>query len=170
MGNFLRAAVKAVRGTETITAAAVPQGAESNDAAPEDGPGVRHARVNEGFSGGEKKRAEMLQMAMLQPKIGDARRARLGPGHRRLRTVSEGINSDPRAAPEMGVLVITHYQRLLNYIEARDRARDGKGRSSSRADQSWSSSSSPRATTRCLRRRWPSGQRRQRRWPLSRRI
>ena len=70
--------------------------------------------VNDGFSGGEKKRAEMLQLAMLQPKIAVLDETDSGLDIDALRTVAEGVNAIMN--PEMGLLLITHYQRLLNYI------------------------------------------------------
>jgi len=70
--------------------------------------------VNDGFSGGEKKRAEMLQMAMLQPKMAVLDETDSGLDIDALRTVAEGVNA--LMNPEMGLLLITHYQRLLNYI------------------------------------------------------
>ncbi len=71
--------------------------------------------LNEGFSGGEKKRAEILQMAMLEPKIAVLDETDSGLDIDALRIVSEGVNK--LAGPSMGVLVITHYQRILNYIK-----------------------------------------------------
>lgn len=71
--------------------------------------------VNEGFSGGEKKRAEILQMAMLQPKYAILDETDSGLDIDALRIVADGVNA--LLGPEMGVLVITHYQRLLNYIK-----------------------------------------------------
>jgi len=71
--------------------------------------------LNEGFSGGEKKRAEVLQMATLRPEIAVMDETDSGLDIDALRIVSEGIN-DLRG-PELGVLVITHYQRILNYIQ-----------------------------------------------------
>jgi len=70
--------------------------------------------VNEGFSGGEKKRAEILQMAMLQPKYAVLDETDSGLDIDALRIVADGVNA--LLGPNMGVLVITHYQRLLNYI------------------------------------------------------
>ena len=70
--------------------------------------------VNEGFSGGEKKRLEMLQMAILQPEMAVLDETDSGLDIDALRIVAEGVNAQLR--PEMGVLLITHYQRLLNYI------------------------------------------------------
>jgi Fe-S cluster assembly ATP-binding protein len=70
--------------------------------------------VNEGFSGGEKKRLEMLQMAMLEPQIAILDETDSGLDIDALRVVAEGVNA--MLNPNLGVLLITHYQRLLNYI------------------------------------------------------
>jgi Fe-S cluster assembly ATP-binding protein len=71
--------------------------------------------VNDGFSGGEKKRLEMLQMAMLEPEFAILDETDSGLDIDALRIVAEGVNA--QLNPDMGVLLITHYQRLLNYIE-----------------------------------------------------
>ena len=71
--------------------------------------------LNEGFSGGEKKRAEILQMAVLKPEITILDETDSGLDIDALRIVAEGVNT--LCGPEMGVLVITHYQRILNYIK-----------------------------------------------------
>ncbi len=70
--------------------------------------------VNEGFSGGEKKRNEILQMAMLQPKYAILDETDSGLDIDALRIVSNGVNA--LRGPNLGVLLITHYQRLLDYI------------------------------------------------------
>ena len=70
--------------------------------------------INEGFSGGEKKRAEILQMAMLEPTMAVLDETDSGLDIDALRIVSEGVNA--LRGPKMGVLIITHYQRILNYI------------------------------------------------------
>jgi len=70
--------------------------------------------VNEGFSGGEKKRLEMLQMAVLEPEMAILDETDSGLDIDALRIVAEGVNA--MLNPNMGVLLITHYQRLLNYI------------------------------------------------------
>ncbi len=70
--------------------------------------------VNEGFSGGEKKRLEMLQMAVLQPEFAILDETDSGLDIDALRVVAEGVNA--QLSPDLGVLLITHYQRLLNYI------------------------------------------------------
>ncbi len=71
--------------------------------------------VNEGFSGGEKKRLEMLQMAVLNPQMAILDETDSGLDIDALRNVAEGINAT--LSPEMGVLMITHYQRMLNYVK-----------------------------------------------------
>jgi Fe-S cluster assembly ATP-binding protein len=71
--------------------------------------------LNEGFSGGEKKRAEILQMAILKPKFAILDETDSGLDIDALKIVSEGVNA--LRGPELGVLVITHYQRILNYIQ-----------------------------------------------------
>lgn len=71
--------------------------------------------LNDGFSGGEKKRAEILQMAMLQPEIAILDETDSGLDIDALRIVADGVNA--LMGPNLGVLVITHYQRLLNYIK-----------------------------------------------------
>jgi len=70
--------------------------------------------VNEGFSGGEKKRCEILQMAMLEPKFALMDETDSGLDIDALKVVSEGVNQ--LRGPGLGILLITHYQRLLNYI------------------------------------------------------
>jgi Fe-S cluster assembly ATP-binding protein len=71
--------------------------------------------LNDGFSGGEKKRAEILQMAALEPEIAILDETDSGLDIDALRIVSDGVNA--LMGPNLGVIVITHYQRLLNYIK-----------------------------------------------------
>jgi Fe-S cluster assembly ATP-binding protein len=71
--------------------------------------------LNEGFSGGEKKRAEILQLATLEPEIAILDETDSGLDIDALRVVSEGVNA--LAGPDLGILIITHYQRILNYIK-----------------------------------------------------
>jgi Fe-S cluster assembly ATP-binding protein len=71
--------------------------------------------LNEGFSGGEKKRAEILQLAMLKPEIAVLDETDSGLDIDALRIVSEGVNK--LRGPEMGSLIITHYTRILNYVK-----------------------------------------------------
>ena len=71
--------------------------------------------LNDGFSGGEKKRAEILQMAVLEPEIAILDETDSGLDIDALRIVANGVNS--LIGPHMGVLLITHYQRILNYVK-----------------------------------------------------
>jgi Fe-S cluster assembly ATP-binding protein len=71
--------------------------------------------LNEGFSGGEKKRAEILQLASLEPEIAILDETDSGLDIDALRIVAAGVNA--LAGPHLGVLIITHYQRILNYIK-----------------------------------------------------
>jgi Fe-S cluster assembly ATP-binding protein len=71
--------------------------------------------LNDGFSGGEKKRMEMLQMALLKPKMAVLDETDSGLDIDALRTVAAGVNHF--AGPDMGVLIITHYQRILHLVE-----------------------------------------------------
>ena len=72
--------------------------------------------VNDGFSGGEKKRCEILQMAMLEPKFALMDETDSGLDIDALRIVAEGVNAQRGSAVSPGILLITHYQRLLDYI------------------------------------------------------
>lgn len=74
-----------------------------------------HRYVNEGFSGGEKKRNEILQMMLLKPRIAILDEIDSGLDIDALKIVAKGVNE--LRSPDMGVLMITHYQRLLNYIK-----------------------------------------------------
>jgi len=78
-------------------------------------PSFARRYLNDGFSGGEKKRMEILQMAMLQPELAVLDETDSGLDIDALRIVSEGVNQ--LMSPNLGVLVITHYQRILNYIK-----------------------------------------------------
>lgn len=73
--------------------------------------------LNEGFSGGEKKRAEVLQMAMLEPDIAILDETDSGLDVDALKIVGSGVRAVKQDRPEMGVLVITHYRRLLDLVE-----------------------------------------------------
>jgi Fe-S cluster assembly ATP-binding protein len=127
MANFLRMAVTAVRNARADEAAA--QGGTAQRMTPrefrrlmkekmallkmDDAFATRY--LNEGFSGGEKKRAEILQMALLEPRLAVLDETDSGLDIDALKVVSEGVNA--LAGPEMGILLITHYQRLLNFIK-----------------------------------------------------
>jgi Fe-S cluster assembly ATP-binding protein len=78
-------------------------------------PGFAARYVNEGFSGGEKKRLEMLQMAVVSPSMAILDETDSGLDIDALKSVADGINAT--LSPEMGVLMITHYQRMLNYVK-----------------------------------------------------
>jgi len=78
-------------------------------------PAVATRYVNDGFSGGEKKRLEMLQLAIQSPKMAILDETDSGLDIDALRNVADGINAT--LSPEMGVLMITHYQRMLNYVK-----------------------------------------------------
>lgn len=114
MVNFLRQAVNARRGEEVPVREFRELLFEKMDLLKVDRDFARRY-VNDGFSGGEKKRAEMLQLAMLQPSMAVLDETDSGLDIDALRTVSEGVNATMN--DEMGLLLITHYQRLLNYIK-----------------------------------------------------
>jgi Fe-S cluster assembly ATP-binding protein len=115
-GNFLRAAVKAVRGTESINALQFRKELSERMQRLQIDPSFATRALNEGFSGGEKKRAEMLQLAMLKPRMAVLDEPDSGLDIDAVRIVSDGINSVHEQQPDMGLLLITHYQRILNYI------------------------------------------------------
>jgi len=134
MANFLRQAVSAVRGyTDRAKVTAAEGGSkgpigselmpmrefrkELTDKMEElhIDPSFARRYLNDGFSGGEKKRAEILQMAMLDPKFAVLDETDSGLDIDALRVVAEGVNS--LIGPDLGVLLITHYQRLLDYIK-----------------------------------------------------
>ncbi len=114
VASFLRAAVSARRGGEApirdfrkeLLAKMVELDMD---------PAFAGRYLNDGFSGGEKKRLEVLQMAMLQPKIAMLDEPDSGLDIDAVRIVSEGINA--LRGPEMGILLVTHYQRILNYVK-----------------------------------------------------
>ena len=113
VSNFLRTSVTAVRGEAPKLRTWVKEMRTAMDALSMD-PQFAERSVNEGFSGGEKKRCEILQMAMLEPKFALMDETDSGLDIDALRIVSEGVNT--LRGPGLGVLMITHYQRLLNYI------------------------------------------------------
>jgi Fe-S cluster assembly ATP-binding protein len=113
MVNFLRAALKAVRGQDVPVREFRQRLMDALKLLKMDESFARRY-VNEGFSGGEKKRAEVLQMSILQPSMAVMDETDSGLDIDALRTVSEGINALRNG--EMGILLITHYQRMLNYV------------------------------------------------------
>ena len=124
VANFLRAAVNAhrsVAGKDTRETA-IPMAQYRKDIREKMatlGVDDSFARryLNDGFSGGEKKRIEILQMSMLKPSMAIMDVTDSGLDIDALKVVSQGVNTLLTQNPEMGVLVITHYQRLLNYIK-----------------------------------------------------
>jgi Fe-S cluster assembly ATP-binding protein len=112
--NFLRHSLNSVRGTEMPIREFRELLFKKMDILKVDQDFARRY-VNDGFSGGEKKRAEMLQMAMLQPAMAVLDETDSGLDIDALRTVAEGVNA--LMNPEMALLLITHYQRLLNYVK-----------------------------------------------------
>ncbi|HMS58925.1 MAG TPA: Fe-S cluster assembly ATPase SufC [Tepidiformaceae bacterium] len=114
MVNFLRQALNARRGADVPIREFRELLFAKMDLLKVD-PDFARRYVNDGFSGGEKKRAEMLQMAMLQPSMAVLDETDSGLDIDALRTVAEGVNA--LMNPDMGLLLITHYQRLLNYIK-----------------------------------------------------
>ena len=114
VANFLRTAMKARFGDQfqskefrkTLKGAMASLGVDESFA-------TRY--VNDGFSGGEKKRHEVLQMALLKPQLALMDETDSGLDIDALRTVAEGVNR--LRGPELGILLITHYQRMLNYIQ-----------------------------------------------------
>jgi Fe-S cluster assembly ATP-binding protein len=115
-GNFLRAAVKAVRGAEAINAVQFRRELTERMQHLQMESSFATRALNEGFSGGEKKRAEMLQLAMLRPRLAMLDEPDSGLDIDAVRIVSDGINSVHDQQPDMGILLITHYQRILNYV------------------------------------------------------
>jgi Fe-S cluster assembly ATP-binding protein len=117
MTNFLKESVNAIRkhrGEEELRAGAFLKLMKEKAELVEMRSDLKQRSVNEGFSGGEKKRNEIFQMALLEPKLAILDETDSGLDIDALRIVSEGVNrlrSDDR-----GFLVITHYQRLLDYI------------------------------------------------------
>jgi Fe-S cluster assembly ATP-binding protein len=115
VSNFLRTAVTAVRGEAPKLRTFVKELRSSMDALSID-PAFAERNLNEGFSGGEKKRHEILQMELLNPKIAILDETDSGLDIDALKVVSEGINRF-RQEPGHGVLLITHYTRILRYVQ-----------------------------------------------------
>jgi Fe-S cluster assembly ATP-binding protein len=121
VASFLRSAVNAIRKAKAggeDDPVKIPEFRKALDAA------VKELKVpkeivgrylNDGFSGGEKKRVEILQMAMLQPRLAVLDETDSGLDIDALRIVAAGLRN--LVGPDMGALVITHYQRILNYIQ-----------------------------------------------------
>jgi Fe-S cluster assembly ATP-binding protein len=119
VGNsyFLRTALNAIRkhrGLEPLDAMDFLSLMKAKMKAVDMDPGLMNRSLNEGFSGGEKKRNEILQMAILEPKLAILDETDSGLDIDALRVVAEGVNA--LRNEEHAVLVVTHYQRLLNYL------------------------------------------------------
>ena len=115
VSNFLRTAATAVRGEAPKLRLWVKEVKEAMDSLQMDS-SFAERNVNEGFSGGEKKRHEILQMELLKPKIAVLDETDSGLDVDALRIVSEGVNR-VAATGEVGTLLITHYTRILRYIK-----------------------------------------------------
>ena len=114
---FLRAAyneIRKARGEEEIDSMDFIDLLEQKLKLVDWGPEIMSRAVNSGFSGGEKKRNEILQMAVLEPKLAILDETDSGLDIDALRVVADGVNSLRR--PDKATIVVTHYQRLLNYI------------------------------------------------------
>jgi Fe-S cluster assembly ATP-binding protein len=112
--NFLRTAYNAIHSDDTKSAMAFRMYLQEKVDLLEIPTELVDRYVNQGFSGGEKKRNEILQMAVLEPELAILDETDSGLDIDALKHVSEGVNK--LAGPEVGILLITHYQRLLNYI------------------------------------------------------
>ncbi len=115
VANFMRTALKAVLGDEKQAIKTFRKLLKEKMAMLKMDEGFATRYVNDGFSGGEKKRLEILQLAVLNPSLAILDETDSGLDIDALRVVCDGINGI--AGPETGVLVITHYQRMLDYVK-----------------------------------------------------
>jgi len=115
VANFMRTAINAKRGEE-VDIFDFQDELEGKMEMLEMDPAFALRSVNEGFSGGEKKRNEILQLAMLEPELAIMDETDSGLDIDALKIVTAGINRIKEQNPGMTVLLITHYQRMLNYI------------------------------------------------------
>lgn len=113
MVNMLRSSIKSIRGEEPSAREFINELKDTLNRLQMDESFARRY-VNDGFSGGEKKRAEILQLGMLKPKLAILDETDSGLDVDALRAVADGINT--LKTPEMGILMITHYERILNYV------------------------------------------------------
>ena len=117
MVNFLKTAIneqRKYRGEEPLTASQFLKLMQEKKTVVEISSQLTNRSVNEGFSGGEKKRNEIFQMAMLEPKLAILDETDSGLDIDALRIVANGVNK--LKSPENATVVITHYQRLLDFI------------------------------------------------------
>jgi Fe-S cluster assembly ATP-binding protein len=124
VANFMRTALNAKRGEE-VDIFDFQDELEGRMGMLEMDPAFAMRSVNDGFSGGEKKRNEILQLAMLEPQLAVMDETDSGLDIDALKIVTSGINKIKDERKDMAVLLITHYQRMLNYITPRPGARDG---------------------------------------------
>ncbi|MFA6029744.1 MAG: Fe-S cluster assembly ATPase SufC [Elusimicrobiota bacterium] len=115
VANFLRTAMKSVHGDESASVKGFRKALREQMGKLSMDEKFASRYVNEGFSGGEKKRLEILQMAMLDPKLGILDETDSGLDIDALRIVSEGINRV--FGPDKAFVLITHYQRILDYVK-----------------------------------------------------
>lgn len=115
VSNFLRTAKTAIDGEAPAIRTWIQEVRGAMDSLKMD-PAFTERNVNEGFSGGEKKRHEILQMELLKPKFAVLDETDSGLDVDALKVVSEGVNR-VKGSTGMGVLLITHYTRILNYIK-----------------------------------------------------
>jgi Fe-S cluster assembly ATP-binding protein len=115
VSNFLRTAKTAITGEAPALRTWIKEVRESMDSLKMD-PAFSERNVNEGFSGGEKKRHEILQMELLKPRFAVLDETDSGLDVDALKIVSEGVNR-AHSANDLGVLLITHYTRILKYIK-----------------------------------------------------
>jgi Fe-S cluster assembly ATP-binding protein len=115
VSNFLRTAATAIRGSAPNLRTWVGEMRQAMADLQID-PAFAERSVNEGFSGGERKRTEILQLELLRPKVAILDETDSGLDVDALRVVSEGINR-VRATGEVGVLLITHFTRILQYVQ-----------------------------------------------------
>ena len=115
VSNFLRTAKTAITGEAPALRTWIKEVRETMDSLKMD-PAFSERNVNEGFSGGEKKRHEILQMELLKPRFAVLDETDSGLDVDALKIVSEGVNR-AHSANDLGVLLITHYTRILKYIK-----------------------------------------------------
>jgi Fe-S cluster assembly ATP-binding protein len=113
--NFLRSTVKARQGE--VPASEFRKTLQANMKALSMDPAFAKRYVNDGFSGGEKKRCEILQMSMLKPSLALLDEIDSGLDIDALRVVCEGINHASASNPQLSMMIITHYQRMLDYVK-----------------------------------------------------
>jgi len=116
IANFLRTAVQAKHPGDEVDIFDFQESLLERMRLLEMDPTFAERSVNDGFSGGEKKRNEILQMAMLEPRLAIMDETDSGLDIDALKVVAAGVNRLHEQRPEMGVVLITHYQRMLDYV------------------------------------------------------